>query len=83
MMQDFEWKDNVAKLIPYKPANLFLIIDGNLQTILYLPSQQSRTLVGVSINPSNNNSTIFSIYQTKLDQYIASLQIEDLSLSKI
>ena len=72
-MQDFEWKDDVAKLIPYKPADLFLIIDGNPQTIPYLPPQQSRILVAVFTNLLNDNSTIFSIYQTKLDQYIASL----------
>jgi len=61
-MQDFEWKDNIAKLIPYKPADLFLTINGNPQTILYLPPQQSQTLVGVSTNLVNDNSTIFSIY---------------------
>ena len=32
-----------------------------------------RTLVGVAINPSNNNKDIISVFESKLAQYITSI----------
>ena len=60
-MQAFEWKEDEATLVPQKPDDLFLTINNERQPIPYLPLQQSQTLVGVSTNPSNDNSMIFSI----------------------
>ena len=83
IMMAYEWKDRVAKLKQDKCSELHVTIDDNSQSLPYLPSQQSRTLVGVSTNPANDNSLIYSLFQTKLNQYIPAMQTTDLLLSEI
>ena len=63
--------------------DIHLVIDGTDKPLPYLPPHISRTLVGVSTNLSNDNSTIYSLFHNKLEQYIATLQPADLSLMEI
>ena len=82
-MMAYEWKDGVAKLKQDECSELHVTIDDTSQLLPYLPSQQSRTLVGISTNPANNNSSIYLLFQTKLNQYITVMQTIDLLPSEI
>jgi len=82
-MQKYKWKDNQVSLSKDHLNELHLMINSNDESLPYLPSQTSRTLVDISTNLLNNNSTIYLLFQSKLDQYIAILQSTDLSSSEI
>ena len=81
-LQYYVWRDNVATLRSDKTMDLCLNIEQQAQKLPYIPPHQSRTLVGASTNPANDNSTIHALFQSKLNQHVATLQPSNLSTSE-
>ena len=66
-MQEYKWQENQAYLIQEEGNNLILDLNRECKIIPCIPPHQLRTLVSTSTNPENNNSSIYSLFQTKLD----------------
>ena len=77
-MQKYVWKGNQANLYKDNMNDIHLMINSRNEPLPYLLPQTSRMLVGVSTNPNNDNSTIYALFDIKLEQYIATLQPADL-----
>jgi len=54
-----------------------------MQYIPYLPLNETRVLVGIAINPANDNNETKRIIKLKIEGYIASLTLYSLSLREI
>ena len=51
--------------------------------IKYIPYQESRTLVGIEVNPAHNTRSIEPIFENKISQYIVRLHTCKLALMMI
>jgi len=70
-------------LLLTKNHNLTISSNSKEQNILYISSYETKVLIGVSINSSNDNSSIITKFQDKLSQYTNLLISSDLSPSNI
>ena len=62
IMMEYEWKENQEKLKREDHNKLYLTLDGTREPLPYLPPQTSCTLVKVSTNPANDNTTIYLLF---------------------
>ena len=69
MLIDYNWSNNKAKLDTTHYQNLTIKVENAKLPIPYILPNQTRTLLGVATNPSNNNTDIVKEFHKKLAQY--------------
>ena len=72
-MQEVVWKDGIATLAKENVFNLFLTHKNQHLIIPYVPLQTSRILVGISTNSANDDSSIHTLFQNKMDQPVGTI----------
>ena len=66
---NYNWSNNKVKLDTTHHQNLTIKVENAKLPILYILPNQTRTLVGVATNLSNNNTDIVKELHKKLAQY--------------
>ena len=65
-MKDYYWKEGQCALSYYYPYQLNVILDGIKNPLEFMSPNETRMLVGSTVNPANETKKIMPLFQDRL-----------------